>query len=156
MRIECCPRRSPAIASSRFAGGARKSFKSRAWCNISSLREATRPMPLNCRTNPPIQNVSVALSRNDLIIQGHATLRHVLRQAYNARRETWSPSPSAPSSASRNPNHPGSKASKQSFFEKKDQKTFINSAAKPPDKSFLLLFSKKEGLPSSTTPKKLA
>jgi len=36
--------------------------------------------------------------------------------------------------------------SKQSFFEKKDQKTFIRLVRDSTDKSFLLLFFKKEGL----------
>ena len=33
---------------------------------------------------------------------------------------------------------------KQSFFEKRDQKTFIRLSARQSDKSFLLLFFKKE------------
>ena len=39
-------------------------------------------------------------------------------------------------------------ASKPSFFEKKDQKTFVRLAPKQTIKSFLLLFFKKEALPS--------
>jgi hypothetical protein len=35
---------------------------------------------------------------------------------------------------------------KPSFFEKKDQKTFIRFSPRQPDKSFLLLFCKKEVL----------
>jgi len=36
------------------------------------------------------------------------------------------------------------KESKQSFFEKKDQKTFVDLGGDSTDKSFLLLFFKKE------------
>jgi hypothetical protein len=35
---------------------------------------------------------------------------------------------------------------KQFFFEKKNQKTFVRAVADSMDKSFLLLFFKKEGL----------
>src|SRR5271166_4572173 len=69
MRIECWPRRSPARASSRFAGGARRSLRPRAVWSMSSFRSACFSIPLKRFTNAPIQSCSVARSRNDLIMR---------------------------------------------------------------------------------------
>src|SRR5581483_8043740 len=77
----CCPRRSPARASSRLPGNAAKSRSSRAALSCCSFLWATRATLCNRRLNRPPNNASVSESLNDRITSS---------PGYNAARDTSS------------------------------------------------------------------